>query len=96
MKISPEEVKKIGKLAKITLSEDEVKKMSKDLTAVLDYVEKLDEVKTDKVEPTSQVTGLLNIRRKDKVDYDFEQSDMLDSAPEAEGNLIKVKKIFDD
>ena len=95
MKISPQEVEKIGKLAKITLSKEEVKKMSKDLTAVLDYVEKLDEVNTDKVEPTNQVTGLLNIRRKDKVDYDFEQSDMLESAPEVEGDLIKVKKIFD-
>lgn len=69
--------------------------MSRDLSSVLDYAEKLEEVDTADVEPACQATGLKNVRRPDKVDYDFEKTDMLESAPETAGDLIKVRKIFD-
>ena len=95
MKITPEEVEKIGKLAKIVLSKEEIPKMSKDLSSILEYVKTLDELDTKNIEPTAQITGLLNIRRKDKVDYNFAREDMLASAPEVQDDLIKVKKIFE-
>jgi len=57
----------IAKLARLKLSESEVDKMSKELTSILQYVEMLNEVKTDGVEPTAQVTDLESRLRDDSV-----------------------------
>ena len=61
-----EEIRHVANLANLTLSEDEVKKFGGQLSEVLDYIEKLKEVETKNVEPTSQVTGLENIFREDE------------------------------
>ena len=61
MKLKKSEVEKISDLARINLTEEEKKKFQKELSSILDYVDKLNEVNTDKVEPTYQVTGLRNI-----------------------------------
>ncbi len=65
--IDEKDVKHVAKLARIALSEAEVKKFSKDLSGILEYVEILKEVKTDNVPETSQVTGLTNVMGEDKV-----------------------------
>lgn len=57
-KLTKKEVEHVAKLARLGLSSDEKKKFEKELSDILDFVEKLNEVKTDKVEPTAQVTGL--------------------------------------
>lgn len=64
--LSLEEIRHVANLANLTLSEDEVKKFSGQLSEVLDYIEKLKEVETKNVEPTSQVTGLENVFREDE------------------------------
>lgn len=64
--LTTEEVKYIAKLANLTLTENEVKKFSDQLSEVLDYIEKLKEVETKNVEPTSQATGLENVFREDE------------------------------
>ncbi len=68
MKLSKEEVRKIAALAKLTLSEQEEKKFQTQLSDVLSYIDKLNEVDTSKVKPTSQVTGLENVFKQDSVD----------------------------
>ena len=65
--LSEDEVRHIAKLARLKLSDAEVKKFSKELTQILDYVELLNEVDTEEVEPTAQVTGLQNVQRADEV-----------------------------
>ena len=65
--LTPAQVWHIAKLARLTLSDSEVEKFSRELTQILDYVEKLKEVKTEGVEPTAQVTGLSNITRTDTI-----------------------------
>ncbi len=65
--IDEQAVKHVAKLARIALSEAEVKKFSKNLTCILDYMEILKEVKTDDVTETSQVTGLTNVMGEDRV-----------------------------
>lgn len=61
-----EEIRHVANLANLTLSEDEVRKFSGQLSEVLDYIEKLKEVETKNVEPTSQITGLINLFREDE------------------------------
>ncbi len=66
-KLSKDEVRHIAKLARLSLSEAEVEKFTTELTSILEYVEKLQEVDTEGVEATAQVTGLRNVFRDDDV-----------------------------
>jgi aspartyl-tRNA(Asn)/glutamyl-tRNA(Gln) amidotransferase subunit C len=67
-KLSTKEVKHVAKLARLTLSEKEVKRYSEQLSEVLDYMNVLDEVNIMSIEPTSQTTGLKNVYREDEID----------------------------
>ena len=94
MKLTKQEVEKIAKLSRLDLSEAEKEKYAEQLSAVLEYVGKLDEVNTENVEITAQVTGLENVYRADEVDQCDYQSDLVKQATEHEDNLIKTKSVF--
>jgi len=57
----------IAKLARLKISEQEVAKFTKELSAILEYVNILSELDTSDVQPTAQVTGITNVLRKDEV-----------------------------
>jgi aspartyl-tRNA(Asn)/glutamyl-tRNA(Gln) amidotransferase subunit C len=65
--LSKADVLHVAKLAKITLSEEEVEKFGKQLSEVVNYVGQLNEVDTQGVEPTSQTTGLEDVFRTDEL-----------------------------
>ena len=65
--LSDDQVRHVAKLARVKLSDEEVKKFRPQLLKVLDYMDILNEVKTDKIPETSQVTGLSNVMEKDEV-----------------------------
>lgn len=65
--LTPAQVRHIAKLARLTIRDDEVEKFAKELSAILDYIEKLKEVNTAGVEPMSQITGLNTVTREDTV-----------------------------
>lgn len=65
--ISPSEIRRIAALAHLELTEVEVEKFSKELSDILDFFTMLQEVNTDGVEPTAQITGLQNVERPDTV-----------------------------
>lgn len=97
MKLSKKEVEKIAQLARMGLTEEEKKTFADQLSVILDYVEKLKEVDTSKVEPTAQVTGLEDHLRNDEiVDVGEEMKQgLLENAPELEDNLVKSKAVFE-
>ncbi|MFC1721741.1 Asp-tRNA(Asn)/Glu-tRNA(Gln) amidotransferase subunit GatC [Patescibacteria group bacterium] len=93
-KLTKTEVEHVAKLARIDLTDKEKKKFQEQLGEVLDYIDKINEVDTENVEPTWQVTGLTNVMRPDRVD-DYEQSkELIEAAPESEDNQVKVKSVF--
>ena len=96
MKLTKEQVNHMAKLARLGLTEKERKKFQKELSAVLDFVEKLNKVKTDKVEPTAQVTGLENISRPDKgrAKSKREGEKLLELAPETKDGYVTVKAVL--
>lgn len=65
--LTDDDVRHIAKLARLKLSDAEVKKFTKEMDSILRYVEMLNEVNTENVEPTAQVTGLTNVFREDIV-----------------------------
>jgi len=65
--IDEKQVGHVAKLARIDLTDAEVKKFSKQLSGVFEYMEILNEIDTSKVKGTSQVTGLSNVMEKDEI-----------------------------
>ncbi len=93
-KLSREEVLHIAKLANLILTEEEVEIFSCQLSETLDFVERLKELKTEKVKPTFQTTGLKNITREDKVRPSLSQEEALKNAKSTHKGFFKVEAIF--
>mgnify|MGYP001115211135 CR=1 FL=1 len=94
--ISEKEVKKVAKLARLGLTEKEIKKFKKELSSILDYMEKLKKVDISKVKPTSHSLLVENVIREDeaKVENMEVRKKIIKMAPEVNKGYIKVKSIF--
>jgi aspartyl-tRNA(Asn)/glutamyl-tRNA(Gln) amidotransferase subunit C len=98
MNLTKEQVEKIAYLARLGLNDAEIEKFSDQLTGILDYVDMLNEVDTENVDPTSQVTGLESVMEEDEViDYVEDKSRLLEASNlPKEARQILVKSIFND
>ena len=93
--INKEEVKHIAKLARLGLTDKEIAKFQKELSAILGYVEKLKEVDISRVEPTSQAVLLENVMRIDKSQIsNLKSQKLLELMPETKDGYLKVKSVF--
>ena len=89
------EIRKLAKLSKLKLTEDEIIKFKDELSHILSFVEILKDVDVSGLEPTSQVTGLADVFRDDEeVDYKIKASELLKNVPEVEDGQIKVKRMI--
>ena len=97
MKLKIKDIQHIANLARLELTKAEEKKYGEQLSAVLDYVEQLQEVDVSNIEPTAQVTGLFNVFREDKIEnWDEQERDMaLKQAPDMVDGQIEVKRILE-
>ncbi len=94
-KLSRNDVLKLAKLARISLTDEEVETFTDELSAILQYVEQLSRVDVSGLEPTNQVTGLTNVMRADKViDYGYTPEKLLENVPKVEKNQLKVKRMI--
>lgn len=94
-KLSRDDVLKLAALSKLTLSDEEVEKLRGELSEILNYVEVLNQVGVEGLEPTYQVTGLKNVTRVDEVkDYGYQPQDLLKNAPATQDNQFKVKRVL--
>jgi len=93
--ISKEEVQHIAKLARLGLTEEEVEKFQKELSPVLDYIEKLKKADISGVEPMSHSVRVENITREDKErELKCDSDKLLDLVPDKKERHLKVKSIF--
>ena len=93
--ITVNDVKRLAQLSALQVSDTEADELRVQLEAILDHVKQLDEVDTNGVEPTYQVTGLENVTREDVVkEYGVTREDLLRNAPDTEDGQIKVKKVL--
>lgn len=97
MKLTKDEIKHIANLARLDLTQAELKKYGSQLSDVLNYIGQLKEVDTTGVEPTAQVTGLENVLREDVINNwdEEEKKSALAQAPEMESGQYKVKRILE-
>lgn len=97
MQLSKEQIEHIAKLARLELTTEELEKYGQQLSAVLGYIDQLQEIDVTGVEPTAQVTGLVNVLREDIAKpWDEEEiKSALALAPELDGRSIKVKRVLE-
>ena len=94
--IKKEDVIYIGKLAKISLKEEEIENLSKELDQILAYIAKLNQLDTSNTPPTSHVLDLSNVFREDTVRPSLAQGDVLKNAPSKFGDFFKVPKVIEE
>jgi aspartyl-tRNA(Asn)/glutamyl-tRNA(Gln) amidotransferase subunit C len=93
--LNRDDILKLARLARLDLSEAEIAEYSVELSAILHYVEQLQQVDVTGLAPTNQVTGLTNVTRDDEVvDYGYEVAHLLKNVPHVEDDHIKVKRMI--
>ncbi|HEY6011945.1 MAG TPA: Asp-tRNA(Asn)/Glu-tRNA(Gln) amidotransferase subunit GatC [Nitrospirota bacterium] len=95
MKISKQEVEHVAKLARLELSEQEKEKLTDQLSNILTYVEKLNELDTKGIEPTAHVLDIKNVMRDDVSRPSLPQERALANAPDKAAGHFKVPKIIE-
>ncbi len=96
MALTPQQVQHIAELAKLQLTEDEIDRMTQQLSAILDYAARLQALNTDAIPPTASVVPLHNVMRADQVRPSLPRQDALANAPDqdAHGEFFRVKAIL--
>ena len=95
MEFDKKNLLKLGKLARISISDDKLNNLSKDLNSILEFVDQLKEIKTDQVDPTSNSLNQKLEVRDDKVDTRNSTEDILENAPEKEMDFFVVPKVIE-
>lgn len=95
MELSEVEVRHVAALARLELSDEEVKSLGKDMNQILSYVTKLNELDTDAVEPTTHVVTMSTPYRDDEVTCTPAPEDAMANAPKAENNHFVVPSIIE-
>lgn len=94
--ITPAVVRHVAKLAKLEMTEEQIKLFTKQLNNILDFVNKIKTLDTSSVEPMHQVSGLTNVFRKDIAHPSLSQKEVLSNAPETHNGYFKVKPVMED
>ena len=93
-KITKDEVKKVARLARLELNEDEINSHAEQLEKILDYIKQLEKIDTDDVPCTTRAIEVINVFRKDeKKKFDCTE-ELLELGPSKEDNYFKVPKII--
>lgn len=95
MKVSREEVLHIARLARIALTEEEITRLSEQLSNLLDNFEILQQVNADDVPPTAQSIDLQSVMRDDEVVTSFPSEDILANAPRRDEDSFRVKPVLE-
>ncbi len=94
--IDEQQVRAVAKLSRLDLTDAEVGVFSRQLSAILEYIEKLNELDTTNVEPLAHCLPISNVFREDKAKESLGMEKTLANAPQRDGEFFKVPKILDD
>ncbi|MDD2371844.1 MAG: Asp-tRNA(Asn)/Glu-tRNA(Gln) amidotransferase subunit GatC [Firmicutes bacterium] len=94
MSITKKDIIHVADLARLGLNDEETIKYEKELNDVLNFMEKLNELNTDDVEPTSHVLDIHNVFRSDVVEDSLDVEDVLANAPDRDEDYFKVPSIL--
>lgn len=97
MAITRKDVEHVARLARLALADEEKDRFTAQLGSILGYIDKLNELNTEGVPPTSHALPMTNVMREDHAEHQTLASpeDLLSIAPEREGPFFKVKKVIE-
>ena len=93
-KITLDEVRHVAKLARLALSEEELRRLTPQLESILGYIAKIGELDVSNVEPMAHATPLNNVFREDVAGGELPLESVLMNAPESDGPFFKVPKVI--
>jgi aspartyl-tRNA(Asn)/glutamyl-tRNA(Gln) amidotransferase subunit C len=96
MKLSREEVLHIARLARVALTEEEITRMSEQLSNLLEHFQVLQQVDTEGVPPTAQSVELRSVMRDDVIRPSLTPEDVMANAPARDGDSFKVKPVLEE
>jgi aspartyl-tRNA(Asn)/glutamyl-tRNA(Gln) amidotransferase subunit C len=88
--IDREQVLHVARLARLALTDDEVERMSSELSTILEHVERISELELEGVDPTSHVVELDNVLRPDEPRPSWERERMVEEAPDSSEGAFRV------
>jgi aspartyl-tRNA(Asn)/glutamyl-tRNA(Gln) amidotransferase subunit C len=95
MSINKDTIKKISKLARISVTKEETDRLEKDLNSILKFIEQLKELYTDKILPIASVSDQPLTMSKDEIKKINEKDEILTNAPEKNSNYYIVPKVIE-
>lgn len=95
MKINRDVLDKIAHLARLEFDEKDAGKMMEDMTAIVNWVEKLNEVDTEGVEPLTTMSHEVNSLREDEVKAHLDREEALKNAPKKDSDYFRVPKVLE-
>ena len=96
MSLTLKQVEEIAELARLDLSRGEKERFRDQLSAILDYAERLQQLDTSDVPPTAQVTGLVGVMRDDVITASFTQDEALANAPQDQDGFFVVPTVLEE
>jgi aspartyl-tRNA(Asn)/glutamyl-tRNA(Gln) amidotransferase subunit C len=95
MKIDKDSIKKIAHLARLEFDESSAEKMSSDMSQILDWVDKLNEIDTDNIEPLTTMSSEVNDMREDKIGHQLDHESGMKNAPKRDSDYFRVPKVME-
>ena len=95
MKLSREEVLRIARLARVGLTEEEIDRLSEQLSNILENFDILQQVDTSDVPPTAQSIALQSVMRDDEAAPSLPPGNILANAPRREGDCFRVRAVLE-
>jgi aspartyl-tRNA(Asn)/glutamyl-tRNA(Gln) amidotransferase subunit C len=95
MAITGKDVEHIARLARLKFSEADQERFASQLAKIVEYVEKLNELNTEGVEPTAHAIPLKNVTRADELRPSIDRETILKLAPKAGDGFVKVPKVIE-
>lgn len=94
-RIDEQQVRHVAHLARLELTDEQVDRLSAELSAILDYMDQLNRLDTDDVEPTAHPLPVRNVFRNDEVEPSLDPETALANAAQREGTFFRVPKVLD-
>lgn len=95
-KISREEVLHVARLARVGVSDEDVERLIRQLSNILENFTALQQVDTEGVPPTSQSIPLLNVMKPDEIRPSLSQDEVLKNAPKLEGEFFRIRAVLEE
>lgn len=95
MSVTRQDIQYIANLAKLSVSDKEAENLEKDLNTILGYMEQLNKVDTQNVEPLEHVLDLAPVLRKDEPQSPLSHEEAMSNAPDADSDYFRVPKVIE-